>query len=557
MDKYERVIEMAKRRGFLWQSFEIYGATAGFWDFGPLGAILKRRIENLWREFYVINEGFYEVDGPTIGIEDVFIASGHVGGFVDLVVECKKCGEMFRADHLTEKHNGGCPECGGVLGDPCAFNLMFKTAIGPDSGRIGYLRPETAQNIFTAFGRLVRFYRNKLPFGVAQIGKVYRNEISPRQGVIRLREFTQAEAEIFVHPLEKRHPRFGSVADTVVRLYPKEEQDGGSAINITVGEAVEKGIIAHQFLGYHVALAQSFLTDVGIPLKKLRFRQHQVDEIAHYAIDCWDAETLTDRFEWIELVGIADRTDYDLKSHSKHANADMRVFVSYGRPKTVERLVIKPDMGVLGPKFKDVAAKVADALKALSIDQLRGEEITVKIDGKMVRIDPKWIEYERVTEEVQGEYVVPHIIEPSYGIDRIVYALLEHSFEEECVEEDDTRIVLRIPPNIAPIQVAVFPLLSKDGLVECAKGVESLLRQNKLLVDYDESGTIGRRYRRHDEIGTPLAVTIDHQTLDDNTVTIRDRDSMEQVRVRTDEVVEIVCGLLSGDVSFEGVGTRI
>ncbi len=433
-----------------------------------------------------------------------------------------------------------------MLGDPCDFNLMFKTTIGTDSKRIGYLRPETAQNIFTAFGRLVWFYRNRLPFGVAQIGKVYRNEISPRQGVIRLREFTQAEAEIFVHPKEKRHPRFESVADTVVRLYPKEEQDGGSAVDITVGEAVEKGIIAHQFLGYHIALVQSFLTDVGIPLEKLRFRQHRVDEIAHYAIDCWDAETLTDRFEWIEIVGIADRTDYDLKSHSKHAHADMRVFVPYDCPKTVERLVIKPNMGVLGPKFKDMAAKVADELKALSIDQLRGEEITIQVDGEMVRIDPKWIEYEHITEDVQGEYVVPHIIEPSYGIDRIVYALLEHSFDEECVE-GEARVVLRFPPNVAPIQVAVFPLVSKDGLIECAKRVESILRQNKLLVDYDESGTIGRRYRRHDEIGTPLAVTIDHQTLEDNTVTIRDRDSMKQVRVRTDEVVEIVCGLLSGD----------
>lgn len=575
MDKYERVIEMAKRRGFLWPSFEIYGAIAGFWDFGPLGTILKRRIENLWRDFYVIGEGFYEMEGPTIGIEDVFIASGHVDGFVDLMVECKKCGGTFRADHLIQetmgaveltedgikkmikKHKIGCPECGGVLGDPYAFNLMFKTAIGPGSKRIGYLRPETAQNIFTDFGRLLRFYRDKLPFGVAQIGKAYRNEISPRQGVVRLREFTQAEAEIFVHPNEKHHPRFGSVADTVLRLYSEEEQDGGDVIEIAVGEAVEKGTIAHQFLGYHIVLVQSFLTEVGIPLDRLRFRQHRADERAHYAVDCWDAETLTDRFGWIELVGIADRTDYDLKSHSKQTHADMEVFISYDRPKTVERLVIKPNMGILGPKFKDMATKIADILKTLSIDQLGGEEITIHLDGKAIRIDPGWIEYSRVTEEVHGEYVVPHAIEPSYGIDRIVYALLEHSFDEEGVEGGEVRIVLRIPPKIAPVQVAVFPLLTKSDLIGCARGVESLLRQNKLMVEYDESGTIGRRYRRHDEIGTPLAVTIDHQTLEDNTVTIRDRDSMRQVRVKIDGVVEIVCGLLSGDVPFEGAGALI
>ncbi|MDI6639510.1 MAG: glycine--tRNA ligase, partial [Methanocellales archaeon] len=183
MDKYERVIELAKRRGFLWPSFEIYGSTAGFWDFGPLGAALKRRIEDLWRDFYVIGEGFYEIETPTMSIEDVFVASGHVSSFVDLMVECKKCGEAFRADLVQEK----CPECGGSLGDAYAFNLMFKTSIGPGSQRIGYLRPETAQGMFVDFHRLLRFYRDKLPFGVAQIGKVYRNEISPRQGVLRLR----------------------------------------------------------------------------------------------------------------------------------------------------------------------------------------------------------------------------------------------------------------------------------------------------------------------------------------------------------------------------------
>ncbi|HIH45064.1 MAG TPA: glycine--tRNA ligase, partial [Candidatus Methanoperedenaceae archaeon] len=216
MDRYDSVIELAKRRGFIWNSFELYGGTAGFYDYGPLGAMLKRRVENIWRDMYVIHEGFYEIECPTIGIEDVFIASGHVGGFSDPLTECEKCHEEFRADHLIKdvaanpdtlsadevtrvirEHNIKCPECGGRLGDVYEFNLMFRTSIGPGSKRQGYMRPETAQGMFVDFQRLLKFYRDTLPFGATQIGKAYRNEISPRQGVIRLREFTQAEAEIF------------------------------------------------------------------------------------------------------------------------------------------------------------------------------------------------------------------------------------------------------------------------------------------------------------------------------------------------------------------------
>jgi len=571
--KYERVIELAKRRGFLWPSFEIYGATAGFWDFGPLGAILKRRVENLWRELYVIREGFFEIESPTIGVEDMFAASGHVDNFVDLIVDCKKCGEMFRADHLAQDvgkestrdgvakliktHNIRCPECGGELGEVRTFNLMFRTTIGPSSERVGYLRPETAQGMFVDFPRLLRFYRDKLPFGIVQIGKAYRNEISPRQGVIRLREFTLAEAEIFVDPRGKSHPRFDEVSDTVLRLYPEKEQlRGKDEIEISVKDAVKKGIILNQFMGYHLALVHLFLTGVGIKPENLRFRQHKKEEMAHYAADCWDAETLLD-LGWVELVGIADRTDYDLKSHAKKSGVDMGVFVRYSKPKVVERLHIKPKMDVLGPKFKDRAAKVADALMGLRperLDELGKERI--EVDGKTMRIDPSWVECERVSEEVHGEKVAPHVIEPSYGIDRIVYALLEHSLAEEMVE-GEKRLVLRLPPRVAPIQVAVLPLLTKGDLVEVAKEVALVLRENAILVEYDDSGTIGRRYRRHDEIGSPFAITIDHQTLEDNTVTIRERDSMKQIRVSIDGISDTIRGLLDGKIQFERVGTLV
>ncbi|MFI5384239.1 MAG: glycine--tRNA ligase, partial [Methanosarcina thermophila] len=382
MDKYEKVFELAKRRGFLWNSFELYGGSRGFYDYGPLGCALKRRIEQIWREFYVIQEGFMEIECPTIGIEEVFIASGHVGGFSDPLCECMNCKEAFRADHLVEdvtnaagalsaedltkviKEKGiTCPECGGELGEAYEFNLMFKTTIGPGTGRQGYLRPETAQGMFVDFPRLARFYRDKLPFGAVQIGKSYRNEIAPRQGVIRLREFTQAECEIFVDPRNKKHPNFERFADKELVLYSQKGQVKGEPFRMTVGEAVKTGVIAHEVLGYNIALTNEFLTKIGIDPAKLRFRQHLTDEMAHYAVDCWDAEIETDRFGWVEVVGIADRTDYDLKAHARVSKTELYVYVEYEEPKMVTRFTVKPNMGKLGPVFKGKAKAVADALK--------------------------------------------------------------------------------------------------------------------------------------------------------------------------------------------------
>ncbi|MDD2777771.1 MAG: glycine--tRNA ligase [Methanocellales archaeon] len=551
MDKYERVIELAKRRGFLWPSFEIYGSTAGFWDFGPLGAALKRRIKETWRDFYVIREGFYEIETPAMNIEEVFVASGHVENFTDLMVECKKCGEAFKVDLALEK----CPECGGSLGDAYAFNLMFKTSIGPGSKRIGYLRPETAQGMFVDFHRILRFYRDKLPFGVAQIGKVYRNEISPRQGTLRLREFTIAEVEIFIDPRMNEHPRFDEVKDIMLRLYPAKEQVINKFdLEISVKDAVEKGIIKHQLMGYHIALIQQFLLKIGLSPEKIRFRQHKKDEIAHYASDCWDAEALTDRFGWTEIVGIANRGDYDLKAHAKHSQTEMTVFTPYEQPIVRERIIIKPNVSAIGRKFKDRAAKIIEALRTLRPDQFK--EGVIQVGAETIPLTKDLVEYERVQEEIYGEGVIPHVIEPSYGIDRIVYVLLEHSFEEETIE-GEKRVVLRLPPNIAPVQGAVLPLLSRDGLDKRAREIECSLRKSGFLVDYDESGTIGRRYRRHDEIGTPFAITIDHQTLEDDTLTIRERDSMKQIRVPIEALSGVMKKLIAGDAIFENVGTLI
>ena len=580
-DKYEQVIELAKRRGFLWNSFELYGGTAGFYDYGPLGAMLKRRVENIWREIFVINEGYYEIESPTIGIEDVFIASGHVGGFSDPLTECQKCNEAFRADHLVGdvvdnpdtlsaddltvvigKHNIKCPECGGALGKVYEFNLMFKTSIGPGGKRAGYLRPETAQGMFVDFPRLLKFYRDRLPFGATQIGKAYRNEISPRQGVIRLREFTQAEAEIFIDPRDKTHPKFSEISDIALILYSQEGQARGSSEKMTIKEAVQNGIIAHEFLGYCLARTYQFLIRVGVSPEKLRFRQHMKDEMAHYAADCWDAEIQSDRFGWVEVVGIADRTDYDLKAHAKQSETELNVHVSYGKPVRIERFAVKPNMGILGPRFKGKAGKIANALKLLKSEDLSGEIIEVVVDGEVIQVDREAVSFENVSKEVHGETIIPHVIEPSFGIDRITYSLLEHSyFEEEAKaeeeEEEEKRIVLRLPPEVAPVQAAVLPLLTREELINPANEIVRALRKAGILVAFDDAGTIGRRYRRNDEIGTPYSITVDYQTLEDGTVTIRDRDTMKQVRAGIDGIEDNIYDLIYRGKSFDEAGRKV
>ncbi len=581
MDKYEQVIELAKRRGFLWNSFELYGGTAGFYDYGPLGSTLKRRIEQIWREAYVIREGFMEIESPTIGIEDVFVASGHVGGFSDPLCECKDCGEAFRADHLVDKivavadalsdkeldnviteNNIKCPECQGELGKTYEFNLMFRTNIGPGNGRTGYMRPETAQGMFVNFLRLARFYREKLPFGATQIGKSYRNEISPRQGVIRLREFTQAEAEIFIDPNDKKHPEFSRFADKEVSLYSDDAQEREKVEKMTLGEAVENGTIAHEFLAYHIGLTDHFLQRIGITADKMRFRQHKKDEMAHYAIDCWDAEIETDRFGWVEVVGIADRTDYDLKAHAAISNTELSIYREYSEPRMVTQFVVKPDMGKLGPLFKSKAKDAANALKSLSREELEQENITIMVDGEAMTVPRDVVKFAEETVKISGENIIPHVIEPSYGIDRIFYATMEHAFEEEMVSgkedsEEEKRIVMKLEKEVAPVQVAILPLLTREELIIPAKEIEKQMKDRGILVSYDDSGTIGRRYRRNDEIGTPYSITIDYDTLEDNTVTIRDRDSMKQVRTPVEGIADIVYEMIYGNRKFESAGQAL
>ena len=572
--------------------------------------------------------------------------------FSDPLTECDACHQSFRADHLIEalgiegvgalktdqldelieKHNIVCPECGCKLGKSFEFNLMFQTKIGPGVGRQGYLRPETAQGIFVDFSRISRFYREKLPFGAVQIGKSYRNEISPRQGVLRLREFTQAECEIFVDPDVKTHPNFEKYKDVKLKLYPQAQQtdEAGTLVEKTVGEAVLDGTIAHEFLGYYVALTNDFLTRVGISPSDLRFRQHLCDEMAHYAMDCWDAEVKTDRFGWVEVVGIADRTNYDLTAHAKQSKVELSVYVEYPEPIFETKFVIKPAMGKLGPLFKGKAKAVGDALKELGAEEIQsaGEEISVTVDGEILSVPKNLIAFGEEKVKISGKTVVPHVIEPSYGIDRITYCVMEHAFVEEDLtvaaaaddsendgnggndgnrgrdgsdgnnesdgrdgnsgsdgrdgsdgnsgsdgrdgsngnsgsdgrdgndEKEDSRVIMKFKNAVAPYQVAVHPLMGKAELSNAAKKLFNEIVSAGIMVDYDESGTIGKRYRRNDEIGIPYSVTIDYDTIEKETnpITIRDRDTMKQILVPAANLVFVLENLISGKKTFEESG---
>lgn len=574
--KHDKVMNVAKKRGFMWSSFEIYAGVAGFYDYGPLGAILKNSIIDKWKNYYIVREGFYEIESPTVMPEEVLKASGHVDNFTDPMTECIECSEVYRADHIIEEATGRdvegleddklteilsdqkicCPKCGNVLSRVWSYNLMFQTLIGAKGKKTGYMRPETAQGIFIPFKRLLRFFRGKLPFGVVQVGKAYRNEISPRQGVIRLREFTQAEAEIFVDPKDKTHPRFDEIKDEILKLYSAEVQQAeGESIEITAENALKKSVVSSQMLIYQLYLAQKFLREIGIPDEVIRFRQHLPTEMAHYAIDCWDVEVYTERYGWVEIIGIADRTDYDLKSHSEHSNEDLRVFIQYDKPITVKKLKIKPNMSKFGPSFKGEAPKILNALGDMDAEEVKSSiendnVFKFEIEGQIFELLPEHVNFEEVEETVRGKKIFPHVIEPSYGIDRIIFSVLLHTFTED---KENQREYFKLPKDIAPVEVSVLPLLNKEELRSIALRIRDDLREEGFIAEFDASGTIGRRYARSDEIGVPFAVTVDHETLEDNKVTIRNRDNTKQKRVLASDIPAILNDLLKSKLQFEDV----
>ena len=433
----DQLVSLCKRRGFVYQSSEIYGGLSSAWDYGPLGVELKKNIQKIWwKEMTQLHDNIVGLDAAILMHPRVWEASGHVENFSDPLVDCKECKTRFRADHLEQEalDSKKCPECGGELTEPRQFNLMFQTHMGPvaDDGSVVYLRPETAQGIFVNFKNVLQSSRVKIPFGIAQVGKAFRNEITTKNFIFRTCEFEQMEMQFFVKPGE----------DERWFDYWREQR-----------------------WNYYV-------NKLGINPAKIRWHQHGPDELAHYAKDAYDIE-FDFPFGFSELEGVHNRTDFDLSRHSEYC----------------------------------------------------GKEINY-------------------LEEETKERYIPYVIETSAGLTRSVLMVLSDAYEEEDLGTDskgkpDSRTVMRFHPNIAPVTVGVFPLVKKDGLAELARSIEEELRDD-FTTFYDQSGAIGRRYRRQDEIGTPFCVTVDYDTKEDKTVTLRMRDSMEQVRVGIDQLVPTI-----------------
>lgn len=562
----EALTDLASRRGFFSPSAEIYGGLSGFFDYGPLGAVMMRRITAAWVNYWTRHEGFYLVDTPTIAPEAVFRASGHLEKFADPAIECTRCGTALRPDEvagairlghgddlaskykvlldtlkaasLTKLASEGlvtqavlaCPK-GGVhdfadLGAGKQVNLMFSTQVGSSARTTAYLRPETAQGIFWNFPALLRHNRGRVPFGVAQLGLGYRNEIAPRNALFRLREFHMAEVEVFFDPKAKFWPRFKEVADIEATFHIQ----GGPIHLGTFRDMVTSGVIRSEIVGHFVACAYALIRSFGMPDEKMRLRQHMPDEMAHYAEDCWDIEIETS-LGWIECVGIADRGAYDLTRHQEFSGADMSVFVAFDAPKTVEVEVFVPDFRALGPKFRGDAAAVGEAIKAAPLTAVQSDgSIKVKVSDKEFVVEAALFKREKRTEKRAGESFIPHVVEPSFGLDRIFFALMDAALSR-VEKEGEPYTILKLDPRIAPITVGVFPLMKKDELDSVATKIHDDLMAAGLAVDYDDAGSIGRRYARADEAGVPWCITVDYESLTDKAVTVRHRDTQIQERV--------------------------
>ncbi|MFC1910479.1 glycine--tRNA ligase [Chloroflexota bacterium] len=428
----ETIVSLSRRRGFVFPSSDIYGGLSSCWDYGPLGVELKRNVKEAWWTANVRGrDDMVGIDSSIMMHPRIWEASGHVEGFADPLVECKSCHLRYRADEMKET---SCPACKGELTEPRMFNLMFRTHMGPveDNTNIVYLRPETAQGIFVNFQNVVNTTRKKLPFGIAQIGKSFRNEITTGNFIFRSREFEQMEIEFFVKPGSDK-----------------------------------------EWFDYWVQERLNFYIRLGIKEESLKLRQHGKEELAHYARDCYDINFLFP-MGWSELEGIANRGEFDLKQHAIFSGKNLEYF-----------------------------------------------------------------------DDETKEHYLPYVIEPSAGVDRSVLAFLIDAYDED-VAEGEKRVVMRFHPAIAPVKIAILPLSKKETLAPLAKQIHTELRQC-WSVQYDDTQSIGRRYRRQDEIGTPFCVTVDFQSLEDNRVTIRDRDSLKQIRVPIAELSKTLAAKLAGE----------
>ncbi|KAM3437810.1 hypothetical protein NHJ13734_004456 [Beauveria thailandica] len=457
------------------------------------------------------------------------------------------------------------PATGLLPSEPVAFNLMFQTSIGPSSNLPGFLRPETAQGQFLNFAKLLEFNQSQMPFASASIGKSYRNEISPRAGLLRVREFLMAEVEHYVDPEGgKKHGRFHEVEDLELVLLDKGTQLSGKTTTRTmaIGQAVKDGVVDNETLGYFLARIHLFLQKIGVDMSKLRFRQHMANEMAHYACDCWDAELLTTT-GWVECVGCADRSAYDLTVHAKKTGAPLLVRERLEQPRVIEEWQLDIDKKKFGPLFKKDAKAVETALEATTQEQreafskqlAEGGKISLDVpgvgDGKAeVTSDSIKIEFRKRVENTRE--FTPNVIEPSFGIGRILYSLIEHNFWTRGSDgSDEARGVLSFPPPVAPTKVLLVPLSSNAQFKPEVRKLSQRLRAMGISSRVDDSSaSIGKRYSRNDELGTPLGITVDFQTLQDQTITLRDRDSTTQVRADEARILEAIKSLVDGSKNW-------
>jgi len=601
-------------------AFEIHGGVAGLMDFGPPGVGLKDNIVDVWKKHFILREGMLQVECTNITPHSVLNASGHVARFNDLLCEeldeegKATTGEYHRADKILEAHieallekgtavpnrsadelrklaNGADslsaeemdrvlaeldvrgPETGRKLSPARPFNLMFATSIGPSGNVKAYLRPETAQGIFVNFKRLLEYNNGRMPFASAQVGTGFRNEIAPKGGLIRVREFCMAEIEHFVHPERKQHARFGEVAEVVLQLFTAAAQTTTFEMQkVAVGEAVKRGMINNETLAYFMARSQQFFVKIGVDPARLRFRQHLPTEMAHYASDCYDAEILLNQ-GWLECAGHADRACYDLTAHTQATKVELVASERIEPPRVDKVTELAPNKKLIGSSFKQKAAHVFAYIASLDAAQCERVDAELAKTGKHEFSAPEgpyvltrdMVAMSKFDRAVHEERYAPTVIEPSFGIGRIVYAVLEHSFwirgEQAATEDRDlsvlVRNVLSLSPLVAPTKVGIIPYGASND-VEGARAMQSALLELELAAMVDStSATIGKKYSKFDEIGVPLVVTLDDDSVKDGCVTLRHRDSEEQVRLPKRDVAGValaVCKL--GQSWADAVGTK-
>lgn len=567
--------DTCRRKFFFDNSFDIYSGVTGLYDYGPVLCAMKNNFIQEWRRHFILEENMCEIETTCLTPEEVFIHSGHVEKFNDIMCRDLKTGECFRLDKylesviedMIEKNNNfeekkileqllidvGSMNIfqmkeiinhykikslnGNSLGEPFPFNLMFQCKIGPDGKKNGYLRPELAQGIFMNFKRLLNSYNaKKLPFAAASIGQAFRNEIAPRNGLIRVREFTLAEIEHFVNPNNKKHEKFDLIKDISIFAWDRNLQ----AINAmpklsTIKDLVNLKIIDNETLGYFIGRTQVFLQEIGI--KYLRFRQHRKDEMAHYAQDCWDAECLTSH-GWIECVGIADRSAYDLIQHSNGSKEDLSYTEILDEPIFKKKKRIIADKKIITDNFGQNAGRLIYYLeKKLDPENTEYTDLEIKLEDNVYQIKKDMYDIVTEGEKITVNKYIPNVIEPSFGIGRILYACLEQNYFVR--NEKEKRSGFSIVPKLAYRQTAIISVIQNDKFKKDILKICSDL--NKLRISFftdDSNVSIGKKYARIDEMGIPFCITCDSEG--DGCVTIRERDSMKQFRVPISKVANTI-----------------